>query len=534
MLEKKDIYRLLHESIKPKIAEITECVYINEAISLLNSYGSYKVLCHDSDALDLFNLYLGKKSSRNPGGLVVDYNDDGSIQVDSSDYSSLVIGGTGKGKSRRCSIATLETMILSGQNVVVTDSKGEMLRSTRNLLGLMGYKVYVVDFQNPQKSARYNLLKTAYDAWHVGDKDHARMIISSLLETLVPEDNESAYWTTEAKEALNSFACGMLEYGVPQEEFSLYSLSVMAHCNSTEKTKKLSTFFRMCLKDGNLSSLGASGFFNNASDTRACIASYMHASINPLSSLESLVEICSTGTDFNAGTLVENQKVAVYIICPDTTPVYTPAATAIIGQLLTGLIDIADNNYNGSLPDTVTFLLEEFGNISAKIPSFTRILSTCRSRKIRLMLMLQSVSQLDRIYSKEERKIITSNIANQIFFGCGDLEYVEEMSKRFGNYENNKTPILSISVLQSLRNNAISSEAIVQLGGIGPYATAMKDYSSFTEVLPYTPLRIEYGEHEPFDTIPYFNVEDVVDKRFRDMIESHLKSKTITDNSFKD
>ena len=531
MLENKDLYRFLHESIKPEIIKMTERVYINEAISLLNSYGSYEALCCDLDALDLFNLYLGKKGSCGPGGLVVDYNDDGSIQVDSSDYSSLVIGGTGKGKSRRCSIVSLETMILSGQNVVVTDSKGEMLRSTRNLLGLMGYKVYVVDFQNPQRSAHYNLLKPAYEAWHVGDRDRARMIISSLLETLVPEDNESAYWTTEAKETLCSFACGMLEYGVSQDEFSLYSLSMMTYCNSTEKRKKLSTFFRLCLKDGSLSSLGASGFFDNASDTRACISSFMHASINPLSSLEALVEICSTDTDFDATTLVENQKVAVYIICPDTMPVYTPAATAIISQLLTGLIDIADVYYDGSLPEKVTFLLEEFGNISVKIPSFTRVLSTCRSRKIRLMLLLQSVSQLDRVYSREERRIITSNITNQIFFGCGDFDYVEEMSKRFGNHEGkNDKPILSISALQSLRCSDTSSEAVVQLGGIGPYVTAMKDYSGFTEVIPCTPLRVEYGKHEPFSKIPYFNVEDVVDKRFRDMIDSRLKGKGAVDN----
>lgn len=532
MLERKDLYHLLHESVKPEIEEITDRLYINEAISLLNSYGSYAALCLDFDALGLFNLYLGKKGSSKPGGLVVDYNDDGSIQVESSDYSSLIIGGTGKGKSRRCSIAALETMILSGQNVVVTDSKGEMLRSTQDLLGLMGYKVYVVDFQNPQKSAHYNLLNTVYDAWQIGDKDRARMIISGLLETLVPEDNESAYWPTEAKETLSSFACGMLEYGVPREEFSLYSLSMMAHCNSAEKRKKLSTFFRLCLEDKSLSSLGVSGFFDNANDTRACIASFMHASINPLSSLESLVEICSTGTDFNAATLVENQRVAIYVICSDTMPAYVPAATAIISQLLTELIDIADTYYDGALPETVTFLLEEFGNISTKIPSFTRILSTCRSRKIRLMILLQSVSQLDRIYSKEERRIITSNVTNQVFLGCGDLDYIEEMSKRSGCYEDkNDKPILSVSALQSLKTNAASSEAVVQLGRVGPYVTAMKDYSSFTEISPCAPLRIEYGKHESFSKIPYFDVEDAVDKRFDDMINAHLKSKGIVDNN---
>lgn len=112
------------------------------------------------------------------------------------------------------------------------------------------------------------------------------------------------------------------------------------------------------------------------------------------------------------------------------------------------------------------------------------------------------------------------------------MDYIEEMSKRFGNHEDkNEKPILSVSALQSLKVNAVSSEAVVQLGGVGPYVTSMKDYSCITEASPCMPLQIEYGKHEPFSEIPYFNVENAVEKRFDDIINTRLKSKGMIDNS---
>lgn len=78
-------------------------------------------------------------------------------------------------------------------------------------------------------------------------------------------------------------------------------------------------------------------------------------------------------------------------------------------------------------------MLDEFGNF-VKIPDFANKLTVGGGRGIRFNLFLQSFMQLDEKYGKEVAGTIKSNCETWIYLQADDLQTLEEISKKLGNY----------------------------------------------------------------------------------------------------
>jgi len=88
------------------------------------------------------------------------------------------------------------------------------------------------------------------------------------------------------------------------------------------------------------------------------------------------------------------RKSAVFIITPDERDAYNVMVTIYVRQLYQALVKAA-NAHGGRLPVPVNILFEEFGNIP-KIPEFVSMLTMARSRGIRILMVVQSIEQLER------------------------------------------------------------------------------------------------------------------------------------------
>lgn len=95
------------------------------------------------------------------------------------------------------------------------------------------------------------------------------------------------------------------------------------------------------------------------------------------------------------------------------------------------------------LPFNVRMLLDEFANIG-EIPRFTNLLATMRKYNISAACVLQSLSQIKKMY-KDDWGSIIGNCDALLFLGCGEYETQEYISKKLG-----KTTI-------RVRNNSISN-----------------------------------------------------------------------------
>ena len=82
------------------------------------------------------------------------------------------------------------------------------------------------------------------------------------------------------------------------------------------------------------------------------------------------------------------------------------------------------------LPFHVRFLMDEFANIG-EIPDFTQKLSTMRKYEISCTIILQSISQIKKMYEKDWG-VILGNCDSLLFLGCPEYDTQEYISKRLG------------------------------------------------------------------------------------------------------
>ncbi len=78
----------------------------------------------------------------------------------------------------------------------------------------------------------------------------------------------------------------------------------------------------------------------------------------------------------------------------------------------------------------ILFCLDEFASFGKL--QITEALRKLRKRHIRIMVLTQSVADLDMIYGKDERKAMLGNFKFTVLLGCKDTETQEYFSKMIG------------------------------------------------------------------------------------------------------
>lgn len=89
------------------------------------------------------------------------------VYFDNKSPHYLLIGSTGSGKSVTVSIPLAIHFAIAKEkhSVVLTDPKGELFRNTGKIFKDNGYGVITIDFRNPTKSDRINIMQPIIDNW---------------------------------------------------------------------------------------------------------------------------------------------------------------------------------------------------------------------------------------------------------------------------------------------------------------------------------------------------------------------------------
>lgn len=80
------------------------------------------------------------------------------VYVDNADHHTLIIGTTGSGKSFSFILPMLCLLAMTGESGLCVDIKGELSQATAELFKSKGYRVYFLDFIEPQNSDCWNPL----------------------------------------------------------------------------------------------------------------------------------------------------------------------------------------------------------------------------------------------------------------------------------------------------------------------------------------------------------------------------------------
>ena len=329
----------------------------------------------------------------------------------------LVFGGSGTGKSA-CYIKP--NILQKLGSYVITDPKGELYRETSMFLKEAGYEVKVLNLVDPEYSDRYNPLA------HIRDYADVDIIAHTIVEGGGSDGGKAAdpFWDNTAKMLLKACIYYVISVLPPEQQNLSSCLNIVRAGGADESI--FDKLFVGELKPEHPGRKEYEGIRVGADKTKQSIAISLVSKLSHFDSPN--MQRLTTTNDIDFERLGE-QKVALYVISPDSHSTYNYILTIFYGQLLQRLYAQADRN-GGALKQPVYLLLDEFANIG-KIPDFNQKLSTSRSRMISMSIIVQSLDQLVDLY-KDLHENIIANCDTQIFLGSQSIKTCEYFSKSLG------------------------------------------------------------------------------------------------------
>lgn len=342
---------------------------------------------------------------------------------------SLIIGGTGAGKTRRTLLETLALQILAGFSVVISDVKGEIFYYTYPFAEKLGYKAIAFDLRNPKKSAHYNFLQPILDAFAEHDNAKGIDYTWDLVSVLVGEQKGEPLWYNGETAAIAASIL-IIVLDAPPEYRNLanvyYFLAFM--CESDPMGQMPLNQYLDTLPDTH----PAKGVFAMAKIAAARTrSSFFTSALGTLRLFTNpnVAEMTSS-SDFKLKD-ISKEKTILYMMIPDEKKTLYPLVSILLTQLYAEQVGLANEN-GGRLPVLTDMDLDEVGNFPY-IPVLGAIASAGRSRGVRAHLIIQDLQQLESKY-KDDYKNIMTNCQTKIYLKSDDPDTLKQYSERLGKY----------------------------------------------------------------------------------------------------
>jgi len=378
-----------------------------------------------------------RPSTPSKGGIVIGYDlrnkHHEQLFYLGDDVHSMILGMTRSGKTRNMLLQSICFTGLANESMIISDPKGELYGYTAAFLRILGYEVMALDFKTPTKSHSYNFLQPIINMLKTGNTPKAVELIWDITSALVPTSNKGEPIWENGEASIIAGAIMATVYD-NQDKPALQNMTNVYHfiavmCQANEKGVMPLNLYVDRLPDDH----PAKGLFAVAMTAPARTrGSFVTAALGKLKLFTSpYVYNMTSKSDFNLAD-VGSKKHAIFIILPDGRDTYNSLASLFVYQQYQALLENADSN-GGRLKVRTNFMLEEFGNFT-KIPSFTQMLTVGGGRGIRLNLVIQSFSQLDEKYGKENADTIRDNCHCLVYLHSENPNTNGDISKRLGKY----------------------------------------------------------------------------------------------------
>lgn len=257
------------------------------------------------------------------------------------------------------------------------------------------------------------------------------------------------------------------------------------------------------------------------------------------------------------------QKQNLFLIIPDEDTTFNFVVGMLYTQLFQTLYRTA-RKYNNVLPIPTGIWADEFANV--KMPTdFEKILATCRSRQIYIVIILQSLAQLKTLYPNDAHEGILGNCDTFIYLGGNEKsshKYVSEVLGKWTIDKKTDNQTLGKQGSMSVNNDLLgrelmmedevamlnNAECIVKVRGIYPvrdqkaYWFQMEEYSQYKQLPKYESNVLVRKEGNRYVTVKYkspykvYSEEEVreyehvvkihpVDLLMQDLIEDEISEK---------
>lgn len=333
----------------------------------------------------------------------------------------LVVGTTGAAKTRTVITPNLLECVGS---YVVTDPKGNLYRQWGEYMKHHGYRVVRLSFIHPEQSVHYNPLKYVKTTQQ----------IQQLSNSLVYADEGRAqdpYWDNTSLMLINSLIAYIKET-VPEKsmDHNFHNILEMLRMAGRDDSRRTALSMLMDeLYSKNHNSWAVKQFKN--------VNQAPEKTFNTIVST-SVAKFCSIDTEELAEMMkydeidlpsIGQKKTVVFVEVSDSDRSMDMLINMFFTQAMNQLCTYADEKcVNNQLPIPVRFFMDDFAT-NCKIENFENMISNIRSRKISVMLILQSLSQLEESYGKSAHTI-ADDCDTLIYMGGNDPETAHQIAIR--------------------------------------------------------------------------------------------------------
>ncbi len=365
--------------------------------------------------------------------------------VDTGDVHALMIGAAGIGKTAYWLYPCIEYACASGMSFLSTDTKGDVMRNYGGVAKEYGYNVSVIDLRNPTKSNGNNLLNLVNKymdlykehpnqlAYKAKAEKYAKIISKTIILSGAESASfgQNAYFYDAAEGILTATILLVAEFCEPQKRHIVSVFKIIQELLAPSEKRNKNQFQElMALLPNDHKAKWFAGAALNASDQS--MASVMSTALSRLNAFldSELEQILCFDTEIDAEKFC-SEKSAIFIIMPEEAPTTFFMISLIIQQLYREILAVADEE-GGKLKNRCIFFCDEFGTLP-KIQDAEMIFSASRSRRLQIVPIIQSFSQLDKNYGKEGEEIIVDNTQLTIFGGFApNSPSAEVLSKALG------------------------------------------------------------------------------------------------------
>lgn len=387
----------------------------------------------------------------------------------------LVLGPSGSGKTR---YVLKPNLLQMGASYIVLDTKGTLDQEVGPTLERHGYKVWTLDFAHDmQGNVGYDPLHAIRQEKEDGEHTTANdQDVLTIVNAVCPiERKEDPYWDRQGGYLLASLIHAVIEKNGDSANFSdvvgLYNGLYDGERNKRRELDRLheeldaadkisdikqraetrkeihneinktedKDYLEFCTAFRTIEELGEANPNSHALTCFDRIAS-VRESPKTFRSITAVLDghmtvFLTSGAramykrkdkvDF---TLLAQEKIVLFVTISDHDASLRPLTSLFVTQAFSQLLDFADKQPGGMLPNPVRFFLDDFSNLDIRDMADT--MAIVRSREIWVTMLCQSVNQLYQRYGTYDGGSIIANCDAHLILGFCDLVTAKEFAER--------------------------------------------------------------------------------------------------------
>lgn len=336
-----------------------------------------------------------------------------------------ICGASGTMKSRAVIRNALFQALKNDESVVIADPKADLYRDTAEMFRANGYEVKVFNLVSPTNSDSWNCMSD------LGDDSLLAQVLTNVIIGNTSSGKGDHFWDNGEGNLLKALVLNVaLDPLKKPEEKNLPAVYRLLTQNSENELTKM--FAKLPIDHP---ASAPFNLFSQSSDTvRSGIILGLGTRLQVMQN--KAVQNITSRSDIDL-TAPGRKKCAYYLILSDQDTTMAFLSSLFFSFLMIKLTRYADTCKGGRCTVPVNLILDEFNNIgklggAADGSDFTRFLSVCRSRDIRVMLAVQSLGQLQNRYPNNLWAEIIGNMDIQLMLGCTDEVSAKYFSNRCG------------------------------------------------------------------------------------------------------